>query len=118
MTRPRFLADRDLNDSIIDGLLRRHPAAEFVRVRDVGLAASPDPVVLEFAAANGYIVVSHDVNTMVGHAHARVAAGRPMAGLLMVQQMDPIGPAIESLALIWDSSEAEEWAGVVTYLPL
>lgn len=82
-----------------------------MRVRDVGLGASPDPVVLELAAANDYIVVSHDVNTMVGHAHARVAAGRPMAGLLMVQQIDSVGPAIESLALIWASSEAESGQG-------
>lgn len=118
MTRPRFLADHDLRDSIVDGVLRRLPEAEFVRARDVGLAASPDPVVLEFAAANGYIVVSHDVNTMIGAARARVSAAHPMSGLLIVKQTDPVGPVIEDLVLIWESSDADEWFGQVVYLPL
>jgi hypothetical protein len=118
VSRPRFLADHDLNDNIVDGLLRRLPQVEFIRVRDVGLASSPDPLVLDFAAVNGYLVVSHDVNTMTGHAYARIAAGTLMTGLLMVRQMDPVGHAIESLALIWTTSEAEEWLGQVVYLPL
>jgi hypothetical protein len=74
--------------------------------------------VLAFAAANGYLVVSHDVNTMPGPAYARVAAGDHLPGLLMVRQTQPIGPAIASLALIWSASEAEEWQGQVRFLPL
>jgi hypothetical protein len=37
MSRPRFLADNDLNDAIAVGVLRREPAAEFARLRDLGL---------------------------------------------------------------------------------
>ena len=58
------------------------------------------------------------VNTMVGHAFARIAAGQEMPGLLMVQQSEPIGPVIDALVLIWSASEAEEWAGQVRFLPL
>ena len=36
MSRPRFLADNDVRDAIVEGLLRREPAAQFVRARDVG----------------------------------------------------------------------------------
>ena len=46
MSRPRFLADHDLNEHIIDGVLRREPAVEFVRLRDVGLGDRPDSEVL------------------------------------------------------------------------
>ena len=89
MSRPRFLADHDLNEHIIDGVRRRAPMIEFLRARDLGLAGRPDPEVLECAAAEGLILVSHDVNTMPGHAYARMGVGRPVAGLLMVRQTDP-----------------------------
>ena len=118
MSRPRFLADHDVNEHILDGALRREPAIEVLRARDVGLGDRPDAEVLEFAAAQGMIVVSHDVNTMPAQAYARLAAGRPVAGLLMVKQTDPIGPIIDSLVLIWSASEAEEWHGQVVFLPL
>jgi len=100
MRRPRFMADHDLNEHLVDGVLRREPAIEFVRARDVGMDDRPDPEVLEYAATQGFLVVSHDVNTMPGHALDRIAAARPLAGLLMVRQTHPIGPIIDSLVLI------------------
>jgi hypothetical protein len=118
MSRPRFLADHDLNEHIVDGVLRREPAVEFIRVRDIGLGDRPDPEVLAFAAQQGFLVVSHDVNTMVGHAYARLAAGEAMVGLLMVRQSEPIAPVIDGLVLIWSASEAEEWTDQVRFLPL
>jgi hypothetical protein len=118
MSRPRFLADHDLNEHILDGTLRREPAIEFVRARDVGLEARPDSEILEYAAAHGLLVVSHDVNTMPAQAYARLAASQPLAGLLMVWQTHPIGPIIDSLVLIWSASEAEEWQGQVHFLPV
>src|SRR5258708_6601348 len=108
MSRPRFLADHDLNEHIIDGVERREPALEIVRARDVGLNDKPDAAVLAFAGDNGFLLVSHDVNTMTAHAFARIAAAEPMRGLLMVRQTQPIAPVIESLVLIWSASEAEE----------
>jgi hypothetical protein len=90
MSRPSFLADHDLNEHIIDGVLRREPAAEFMRARDRGLADKPDSELLAFAADRGFLVVSHDVNTMTAHAYARLTSGDPMSGLLMVRQTEPI----------------------------
>jgi predicted nuclease of predicted toxin-antitoxin system len=117
MSRPRFLADHDLNDHIVDGVLRREPIIEFVRARDAGMADRPDVEILEFAAEQDLLVVSHDVNTMPGHAYARLAAGQPMPGLLMIQQMDPVREVIDDLVLIWAASEAQEWSGQVRFLP-
>ena len=117
MSRPRFLADHDLNEHIIDGVERREPALEIIRARDVGLSDKPDSVVLALAADNGFVVVSHDVNTMPAQAYARIAAAEPMHGLLMVRQMQPISPVIEAMVLIWSASEAEEWQNQVGFLP-
>ena len=54
------------------------------RCRDLGVATQRDPEVLDFAARENWIVVSHDVNTMREATAARLAAGLPMNGLLLV----------------------------------
>ena len=117
MSRPRFLADHDLNEHIVHGVLRREPAIEFIRAHDVGMHERSDGEVLEYAAEHQLIVVSHDVNTMPANAYARIRTGIPVAGLLMVKQSDPVGMVIDDLMLIWSASEAEEWQNVVGFLP-
>jgi hypothetical protein len=118
MSRPRFLADHDLNDHIVQGVRRRQPAVHFQRVRELGMEEQSDAEILDFAAGEGLIVVSHDVSTMSAAAFARLAAGEPLAGLLLAHQFYPIAPIIESLVLIWSASEAEEFVGEVRFLPL
>jgi hypothetical protein len=118
MTRPKFLADHDCNEHIITGVQRRESAIEFSRVRDIGLSDQPDAEILAYADRHGFIIVSHDVNTMPAAAYARLADGKTIAGLLMVQQTHPVGAIIESLIVIWSASEAEEWQNQVCFLPL
>lgn len=118
MSRPRFLADHDLREAIITGVLRRASAIEFLRVRDVGLANRSDHEVLAYAASQRLIVVSHDVNTMPANAYRRLTAGQDVAGLLLVRQSEPVGPVIDSLVLIWLSTDDAEWQGTVAFLPL
>ena len=118
MSRPRFLADNDLTDQIVLGVQRREPSVEFTRIRDVGLAKAADSDVLEYAAREGFLVVSHDVNTMRAAAVARIEAGQDMSGLLLVHQRSPIAETIEELIVIWIASDAEEWNGEIRFLPL
>jgi len=117
MSRPRYLADNDLNDHIFEGLLRLEPAVETLHVRDVGLASAPDEQVLAYAAAGGWIVVSHDVSTMTAAAYMRVVAGEPMSGLFIAAQEAALSPTIDTLLVVWAASEAEEWHDQVRYLP-
>jgi hypothetical protein len=118
VSRPRFLADHDLNEAIVNGVCRREPLVRFSRAREAGLAGRPDTEVLEYAASRGLILVSHDVNTMPAQASQRLADGRAVPGLLMVRQTLPLSIAIDQLVMIWSASEAEERAGLVTFLPL
>lgn len=118
MTRPRFLADHDLNEHIVIGVLRREPVVEFIRARDVGYDSRPDLEVLEYAASERLIIVSHDVNTMPAAAYDRMKNGNEVAGLLMVPQRSPVSMIIEDILMVWSASEAEEWRGQVQFLPL
>jgi len=118
MSRPKFLADHDLNEQIVVGVLRRAPTAEFRRVRELGFAARNDAFLLDYAAGQALIIVSHDVNTMPAAAYERVAAGRTVAGLIMVQQTFPVGPIIDQLLMIWSATDQEEWTNQVVFLPM
>lgn len=118
MSRPGFLADHDLNEHMVFGVQRREPAAVFLRARDIGLQDAGDDEVLDYAAREGFIVVSHDVNTMPAHAYARVRDGRPMAGLLMARQRERVGAIIDDLVGIWTLTESDEWHNHVCFLPL
>jgi hypothetical protein len=118
MSPPRFLADQDFNENILRGVLRLEPAVEFLTLRAVGLEAASDMEVLAYAAAENWLVVSHDVNTMSAAAHARLADGQPLNGLLPIHQLAPLGIVINNLVLIWSASTADEWVSQVCFLPL
>jgi hypothetical protein len=118
VSRPRFLADNDVKDAIVRGARRREPSLEIVRLRELDLHEQPDDEVLASAASLGFLLLSHDVNTMWAAALHRVTSKLPMSGLCLAAQRGTIRPIIEDLILIWTASELEEWQGRIVYLPL
>ena len=114
----RLAADENFNNNIVRGLVRRKPDVDIVRVQDVGLSRMDDPTVLEWAAEQGRLLLSHDVSTLTKHAYDRVAAGLRMAGVFEVPSTLNIGRAIEDLLVIVECSLEGEWEAQVRYLPL
>ena len=114
----RLAADEDFNNRILRGLIRRQPEIDIVRVQDAGLNAGTDAEVLEWAAVEGRVLLTHDVTTMKKHADERIVAGLPMPGLFEVGQEVPIGQAIEEILLIAECSLEGEWEGQIRFLPL
>ena len=114
----RLVADENLNNSIVRGLLRRQPELDIVRIQDVGLSGADDPTVLEWAAKEGRVLLTHDVSTITRYAYERVRAGQPMPGVFEVGRNVPIGRAIEDILLLAEYSFDDEWEGQVRYLPL
>jgi len=114
----RFLADENFNNQIIRGILRQNPEIDIVRVQDVGLSEADDPTVLEWAARQGRVVLTHDVTTMTNFAYERIEAGLSMPGVFEVSRRVSVGLAIEELLLIAECSLQGEWEGQVRFLPL
>jgi predicted nuclease of predicted toxin-antitoxin system len=113
-----FLVDQNFNEHIVDGLTRRDATLEFTHVRDVGLAAATDPLILEWAAAHGLVLLTHDRKTMPSFAHERVAAGLPMPGVFLVNDDMPVGQAIDELLIAAHCLSPEECQDVVKYFPM
>jgi hypothetical protein len=105
-----------LGRGIVTGLRRAATSLDIFRVQEIGLEAASDPEVLEWAAREGRILVTHDYKTMPTFAYGRVGDGLPMPGVLMVPWNADIGAAIDELALIAEATDPDEWANRVVYL--
>jgi predicted nuclease of predicted toxin-antitoxin system len=113
----RLVSDEDVHDDIIRGMRRREPALDVVRAADIGLEHTPDPIILAWAAAQGRILVTGDLNTMVGFAWARVRAGEPMPGVLALLENVGIGRVIDDILLVALCYGPEEIKDQVLFLP-
>jgi hypothetical protein len=109
-------ADNDLRRAIVRGVVRREPRIDFRSAQAARLDAVPDPVVLALAADQGRILISHDFETMPSHFR-EFTQRRRSPGVLLVRQDLPVGEAIETLLLIWEVSEPDEWVNRLCLAP-
>jgi predicted nuclease of predicted toxin-antitoxin system len=114
----RLLSDENFNADIVRGLRLRRPDLNVRSVHDVGLEGADDPTLLEWAAANDCILLTHDQATMPDFAYARILAGEPMPGVFVLNDRTPVRQAIDELIMVDACSEQAEWAGLVAHLPL
>ncbi len=113
-----LVSDENFNNDIVRGLLRRNPDLDVVRVQDAGLRGADDPDILQWAANEDRVVLTHDAATMASFAYDRVREGLSMPGVIEVADDLPIGQVIEDILLLAEYSEKYEWEGQVVYLPL
>ena len=76
-----------------------------------------DPEVLEIAARDGHVLVSHDRRTMLNHFRARLAGGKSSTGLLVVSQGARIDAVAEATVLIWSLSDPADLRDQAFHLP-
>ncbi len=89
--KPKFQADADLNEDIVTGVLRRMPEIDFQTATEANLKGVPDENVLEIAALENRILVTHDRKTMPEYFTAFIE-NRTCAGVLIVAK---------NLRLVW-----------------
>jgi hypothetical protein len=114
----KLLADENLDNTIIRGLLRRDSDIDIVRVQDIGLSGEDDPIVLEWAAEQGRVLLTHDVATITRYAYERLANNLAMPGVIEIHTDAPIGRVIEDLFIILECGVPEDLNGQIYYLPL
>ena len=113
-----LVADENFNNDILRGLLRLKPELDIVRIQDVGLKGSSDPIILEWAAQEYRVLLTHDLNTIPKFAYERVKNKKPMPGVIAVNQSVPVRTAIDDILLLTVTSEKTDWEDQVIYLPL
>jgi hypothetical protein len=118
VSRVKYLFDEDLNGRIVRGVRRRIRDLDSRTVQEADLPKASDPAVLDWAASQDRIVITHDHRTMRPCAEDRLKEGLPMTGLILVPQAAALGQVIDDLVLIAEATTAEEWKGTIVFLPL
>ncbi len=91
---------------------------DIVRVQDAGLSGADDPTVLEWAAREQRVLLTHDVSTITRYAYERVRQELAMPCVFEIPRGLAIIDAIEDLLLLAEYSQTGEWESQVQYLPL
>jgi hypothetical protein len=94
------------------------PNLDIVRVQDVGLRNADDPVILEWAAHENRLLLTHDVATSTLYAYERISRGLSMPGVIEVIATAPIGQILEDLELLILCSEPGEYQNRVIFVSL
>ena len=108
-----LLADENIDPEIIAQVKLHIPDADILHVGDVNLDRTPDPDILQWAAENARIVVTHDKSTMRPDAEARVRAGLPMPGLFVLHDDLSPGEKVRGLIRLINEYELELNGSVV-----
>lgn len=114
----RFVLDENFNHKILRGLRARQTDIDVIRIQDTELMGADDSSVLAWAAHEGRILLTHDLDTMTKYANERIAAGLPMAGVIFVRDTLPVAKVIEDLMAILGASEPGDWENRTDFLPL
>jgi predicted nuclease of predicted toxin-antitoxin system len=78
----KLLADENFDNTIIRGLFGRNPMLDMVRAQDVELSGKDEPTILEWAAQEGRVLLTHDVATITRYAYDRVRQNQSMPGVI------------------------------------
>ncbi len=119
--KPRFLIDENLSLNIAPAVRRHNPSIDILHVGDPGAPPlkTRDPDILEFCERERRILVSKNRKSMPGHLTDHAQAGGHFWGILSVKkgrELD-IGGIIESLILVWEIQEAEEYRDTQDWIP-
>lgn len=120
MRQLRYLLDEHLPHSIQDQLLR---LSTDIDVLVIGQPEAPpkgtsDPEILRWIEETGYILVTGNRRTIPTHLQEHFENGRQIPGILFIQRQALIGQVIESLFLLWQIAEIEEFHNRILYIPL
>jgi hypothetical protein len=114
----RLLIDENFNADVIHAVRRAEPGIDILTAAETELRHAPDEMILERAAAFDRVVVTSDVQTMVGFAHRRIAAGERMPGLIVGPMYVRVRVLVEDLLLLAVCLTPAEIAQQVRWLPL
>lgn len=112
----RLASDADVHGPVVERLIEA--GVDLVRVVDALAEGTEDPVILEWAVAQGRVLLTNDESTMIGFAWERVKNHLPMTGLVVMPPHYMVGTAIQDVQIIAEVCEAEELRDQVIFLPL
>ena len=109
----RFQADNDLDRRIIDAVIRLAPGCDFKTAPEAGFhTGTLDVKVLQIAAADNRVLISHDLKTMPTH-FGRFIERHSSPGVVVIRQEIAIRDAALWLQFFYDAGTSEDFVNSI-----
>ncbi len=114
----RFQADNDLDQRIVEAVLRLMPECDFKTAPEAGIhTGTPDPEVLLATAQDVRVLVSHDLKTMPRH-FGEFIEHNDSPGLIIVRQEVAIRDAALWLQFFYEAGTPEDFLNTIRIVSL
>ena len=115
----RFLLDENQSPRLKTAIIRLIPSADVLRVGDSTAPAlsTPDMDLLRYLELTRRALITADRTTIPTHLEAHRTVGGLHWGIFWVRPRTPIGRLTESLQIIWEASEADDWIDQENWIP-
>ena len=115
----RFLLDENLSPKLKIAVQRLNPAIDILRVGDPDAPelGTLDPELLHYLELSQRLLVTDNRSTIPEHLEAHWEAGYQIWGVVWLRPSGTISQWLESMILMWEITEAEEWIDRLDWIP-
>jgi hypothetical protein len=115
----KFLLDENLSKTIKNAVLKINSEIDILRVGDLQAPAlgTLDPEILIYLEKSQRILITDNRKSMPQHLQEHWQNHHQIWGLFWVKNNTSISELADSIYLLWESSEAEEWINIVDWIP-
>ena len=79
---------------------------------------TPDPVILDWCAQEGFSLVTNNRKSMPGHLRDFISLGRTAPAIFVLNRNMSIGQTVSELHLLWAAAEPLEYEDRIDYMPI
>jgi hypothetical protein len=115
----RFLLDENLSSKLKFAVKRQNPSIDILRVGDPNTPefGTLDPDLLKYLQFSKRLLVTDNRSSMPAHLEAHWQQGNNIWGLIWLRPSSTISQWVESMSLMWEITEAEEWIDRLDWIP-
>lgn len=115
----RFLLDENLSPKLKLAVKRQNPTIDIVRVGDTHTPAlgTLDPDLLQYLQLFKRLLVTDNRTSMPDHLQAHWEEGNHIWGIVWIRPSSTMYQWVESIVLMWELTEAEEWLDRLDWIP-
>lgn len=112
-----WITDENFKSGVVAGVINRLGTIDLVSIEGLGLRGAPDPLILQRAAEEARVLLTHDQDTMPGFAYRRLAEGLSMPGVVVVPWLLGVGRTVSELEIVMGAGTPADFNGQVRFLP-
>jgi hypothetical protein len=115
----RFLLDENLSPKLKLAIQRANPSIDVLRVGDPDAPnfGTLDPELLQYLEISQRLLVTDNRSSMPGHLNDHWQVNGQIWGVVWLRPSSTIVQCVESILLMWEITEAEEWINRLDWIP-